>query len=114
MRADARQLQDLWSEFGFLKQSIWRAILHDVEPALDAVAQLIQILDAERPCHALFTAEYIDQHRHIVSAHMLEEQRWPASFAHSISDLGNLQFCGDGSSDALKLPLLFEQRDKLA
>src|SRR4029450_3194574 len=78
------------------------------------VAQLVEALDAQRPRHALLAAEEVDHHGDVVAAHVLEEQRRSNPLDHAVGDLGDLQLAGDGRADALQLPALFQQREKLA
>ena len=114
MRADAREFGQFGQQLDLLHQAVGRAVLHEVEPLLDAVAQLVEVLDAQRPRHALLAAEEVDDHGDVVAAHVLEEQRRAARLADTVGDLGDLQLAGDGRADALKLSALLQQRDELA
>ncbi len=114
VRADARQLRQFRQQFRLFDDALRRAILHEVEPLLDARAQFVERGDAERPGHPLFAAEEVDDDGHIVAAHVLEEQRWPASLDDTVGDLGDFQLGGDGRGDALKLPLLLQKRYEVA
>src|SRR6185437_16479117 len=70
--------------------------------------------DAERPGHPLFAAKEVDDDWHVVAAHVLEEQRWPARLDDAVGDLGDFELGGDGRGDALKLALLLQKRHEVA
>src|SRR5262249_32279934 len=47
-----------------------------LDQAAHALAQLVQVSQAQRPGHALAAAHRIDQHRDAITAHVLEQQRY--------------------------------------
>ena len=83
-----------------------RRALHQLEHLADALRELVEVIDAKRPRHALPGAEDVDQRRHVVPGYVLEQQRWPAGLDDPVRDLSHLKLGVHRRADAAQVALL--------
>ena len=85
-----------------------------LENAADALAELVERLDAEREAHPALRAELVDEQRMLRALRILEEERRAAGLHDAVDDLGDLEVGIDLGGDADELALALEERDPFA
>ena len=80
----------------------------------DALAELVERVDAEREAHAPLGAELVDQQRMLRALRILEEERRAAGLHGAVDDLRDLEVGIDLGRHANELTLALEQGDPVA
>jgi len=92
-----------------------RAGQRQVEELGDALAQLVQLADAERQGHPVRRPERVDEHRHVEALDALEEERHVLrgrALRDAVGDLGDLEVARDRHGHAAQAPRLLEASDE--
>ena len=66
----------------------------EIQEARDTIAELIEPLHLQGPCHAVGGAERVDEHGHVVALDAFEEQRditIGGALRDAVHDLGDLE-----------------------
>jgi hypothetical protein len=74
----------------------------EVEELRDALAQLVEVAQAEGGAHPVLRAERVHEHGHVEVLDALEQQGHVLlgrAFRHAVGNLGNLEVARDGDRD---------------